>query len=65
MLVPGSEDPKRLGGLAAVVWELLDGPIDEGAIGEAVVAIGGPPAGLSECLAEMLAADLLLPISSG
>jgi hypothetical protein len=65
VLVPGREDPNRLRGLAAVVWELLDHPIDEGALSDAVASLVGPRAGLPECLAEMLAADLVLPIPSG
>lgn len=60
VLVPGRADPNRLGGLSAVVWELLDQPLLERELDEAVEAIVGSRTGVGACLSEMLGAGLVV-----
>jgi hypothetical protein len=63
--VPGRDDPNRLGGLGAVVWELLDHPLLEAELDEAVEAIVGSRTGVAECLVEMLTTELIVPLPDG
>lgn len=65
MLVPGREEPNRLGGLGAVVWELLDHPMLETELDEAVDAIVGSHGGVAACVAEMLDTGLVTSLADG
>lgn len=59
ILVPGRDDPDRLGGLAAVVWEVLDEPLDaERLLDELTTVLGHRPE-LTSCLETLLEAGLL------
>lgn len=61
VLIPGRDDPERLGGIAAVVWEVLDHPMDETELGREVSALIDPaPAGLRVCLATLVGAALVV-----
>lgn len=60
VLLPDRDDPERLGGLAAVVWEVIDGPLDEEALQEEVAAVLDDRPSLRACLESMIEAGLLV-----
>ncbi|MEQ1788506.1 MAG: hypothetical protein ABL966_15745 [Acidimicrobiales bacterium] len=59
VLIPGKDDPDQLGGLAAVVWEVLDDALTTAEVTAAVGAIVGEAPDLSGALADMEAARLV------
>ena len=61
VLIPGRELPTRLSGLAAVVWEVLDVPLTEGALQDEVAGLLDEHHPLTACLADLVDADLVRP----
>lgn len=60
VLIPGKDDPDQLGGLAAVVWEVLDAPTDEESLrAEVATVVGGRP-DLGPCLATMIESRMVV-----
>lgn len=60
VLIPGKDDPDQLGGLAAVVWEVLDAPTDEVSLrAEVATMVDGDP-DLGPCLATMIESRLVV-----
>ncbi len=59
LLVPGHDDPERLGGLAAVVWEVLDEPLDLEALCDEAMSLLDHRPDLSPCLDALLAAGVV------
>jgi hypothetical protein len=59
VLVPGREGPDRLGGVAAVVWEVLDDPMDAVGVEAAVVTLTGGAAAAREALDRLCDEGLL------
>lgn len=60
VLGPDRDEPERLGGLAAVVWEVLDHPLDAGGLQEEVaIVIDGEP-DLAPFLATLIEAELVV-----
>jgi hypothetical protein len=60
VLIPGRDLPTRLSGLAAVVWEVLDEPLDQGALQDEVATVVDGRPDLTACLAELADASLVL-----
>jgi hypothetical protein len=60
VLVPGRELPTRLSGLAAVVWEVLDEPLDAGRLADEVAGVLDDRPDLGRCLAELRHATLVV-----
>jgi hypothetical protein len=58
------EAPTRLHGLAAVVWEVLDEPLDADGLRDEVATVLDDPPDLTACLAELVEATLLVPSES-
>ena len=60
MLAPGRADPDRLGGVAAVVWEVLDHPMDLASIDDAVGPMLGTPGSAVDAITRLRAERLVL-----
>lgn len=60
VLIPGRELPTRLSGLAAVVWEVLDGALARDELDGEVTQVLDEPMDLSACLTELIEADLVV-----
>jgi hypothetical protein len=65
VLAPHRADPDHLTGVGAVVWELLDHPVGNADLDEAVAALLGTAAGVADSLAELIAADLVVALPDG
>ncbi len=59
VLAPHHEQPDRLGGMAAVVWELLDEPLDQAALAAQAADLVGSATGIDEALAHLTDAGLV------
>jgi hypothetical protein len=62
VLVPGRDLPTRLSGLAAVVWEVLDGTLADEDLDREVAQLLAEPVDLAACLRELVEADLVVPV---
>jgi hypothetical protein len=60
VLLPDREDPTRLGGLAAVVWELLDRPLTIDELADEAMRLFDERPDLTACLGELLRAGAVL-----
>jgi hypothetical protein len=60
VLIPGRDLPTRLGGLAAVVWEILDDALPRDELDGEVAQLLEEPVDLAACLHELLEADLVV-----
>jgi Coenzyme PQQ synthesis protein D (PqqD) len=63
VLAPDDETAETLGGLGALVWELLDEPTDLDSLRDAVTALGPDPVpdDIAAAVAELRAVGLLEP----
>ena len=62
VLAPGRQLPTRLSGLAAVVWEVLDEPLDAARLTDEVEAMVDGRPDLDRCLAELSQATLVVSL---
>ena len=62
VLIPGRELPTRLGGLAAVVWEVLDEPLDLDGLRDATEAMVDGRPDLTDSLDELRRATLVVSL---
>ena len=60
VLSPARDDPERLGGLAAVVWEVLDHPLSAAGLQEEVAGVVDGRPDLGPCLATLIEAELVV-----
>jgi hypothetical protein len=61
LLAVDDEAPTRLHGLAAVVWEVLDQPLDADALRDEVADLLHARPDLTPCLDELVARALVVP----
>lgn len=60
VLAPAADTPERLGGAAAVVWEVLDRPMTAAALASAVTAVIGQELEVTRALDELRAAGWVI-----
>jgi hypothetical protein len=63
VLAPDRAEPERLGGLAAIVWELLDGPRSAEDLATDATALIPDRPDVAPCLDALVAAGLVVPAS--
>jgi len=61
LLGPDDETPQRLDGPAAIVWEVLDAPLDPSAIEDEVAAVAEGLTGVEAAILELV--DLALVVT--
>jgi len=59
VLAPDRVAPERLSGTAAVIWELLDEPLDPDELGDGVALVVGRPADVATSLDLLVEARLV------
>jgi hypothetical protein len=64
VLVPGHDDPERLGGLAALVWEVLDEPLTLEALHEEAMGLLDQAPRLSPCVDGLVAAGVVVRLDA-
>ena len=64
VLLPGREEPTRFGGLAAVVWELLDRPMTIDELADEATRLFDERPDLTACLDELLGAGAVRVVSA-